>query len=369
MKFLVISDAHLIEQGGKKVAYAPYVKEMDLWMPLVDQTIFVCPKRIDGDLLAQPFIIQDFEQVGLRRLEFHTPLYAIISFITLPYQALVLWNQMRKADHIHLRCPGNLALLACFVQILFPWKKKTGKYAGNWNPSSKQPFSYKIQKWLLSNTFLTRNMKVLVYGEWEGMTKNIKPFFTATYYAKEARESIKRDFQPPLRAIFVGTMSENKRPYETVQLVERLNDMGLKISLDMYGEGNEIARIKRYILTHNLEHLVRIHGNQPEDIIKEAYFKSDILILLSKSEGWPKVVAEAMYWGVIPIATSISSVPWMLGYGERGVIINNIDFIKMNWISSILDDTIKLSEMSKKAQKWSRQYTLDAFQEKIKKIL
>ena len=70
-----------------------------------------------------------------------------------------------------------MGLIGAIVNILFPNKQKTAKYAGNWDPKSKQPWSYRLQKWILSNTFLTKNMQVLVYGEWPNQTKNIKPFF------------------------------------------------------------------------------------------------------------------------------------------------------------------------------------------------
>jgi hypothetical protein len=36
---------------------------------------------------------------------------------------------MLHADHIHLRCPGNVGLLGCFIQISFPLKPKRPKYA------------------------------------------------------------------------------------------------------------------------------------------------------------------------------------------------------------------------------------------------
>jgi hypothetical protein len=71
-------------------------------------------------------------------------------------------------------------------------KKKTAKYLGNWDPKAKQPFTYKLQRWILSNTFLTRKMQVLVYGEWEGSNKIIKPFFTATYSESQIQHSVFR---------------------------------------------------------------------------------------------------------------------------------------------------------------------------------
>ena len=39
------------------------------------------------------------------------------------------------------------------------------------------------------------------------------------------------------------------------------------------------------------------------------------------SEGWPKVIAEGMFWGCLPIATRVSCVPNMLNNGKRGIIL------------------------------------------------
>ena len=63
-----------------------------------------------------------------------------------------------------------------------PKTPKSAKYAGNWDPKSKKPWSYQLQQWILSNTFLTKNMKVLVYGVWDGQSQNIYPFFKLTRF-------------------------------------------------------------------------------------------------------------------------------------------------------------------------------------------
>jgi glycosyltransferase involved in cell wall biosynthesis len=48
----------------------------------------------------------------------------------------------------------------------------------------------------------------------------------------------------------------------------------------------------------------------------------DVLLLPSLiGEGMPMVILEAMSFGVIPIATSIASIPEILGYGERGIVV------------------------------------------------
>jgi len=369
MRLLVISDAPILLKDHKKQAYAPYVKEMNIWFENVNSIHIVAPGRYNKPLLIKPFERQDIEHKAIRRLEFHTILSAIISLVTLPYQSVVLWNAIRKADHIHLRAPGNLCLLACFVQVLFPSKKKTVKYAGNWDPLSKQPFAYRLQKWLLSNTFLTRNIKVLVYGEWKGMTKNIKPFFTASYFDIEKERIPKRDFNKPLKTLFVGTMGGNKRPFETVELVYKLRKEGVDISLEMYGEGPASEDIKWYRKENGIRDHIILRGNQSSKVVKKAYQEAHFVILLSKSEGWPKVIAEAMFWGAIPIVSSVSCVPWMLDQGKRGVLVSNPDQPDIQGLKKMMEDTVSLEKMSEEAVQFSRQYTMDTFAKEIKKLL
>ncbi|MEO1368695.1 MAG: glycosyltransferase, partial [Acidobacteriota bacterium] len=48
------------------------------------------------------------------------------------------------------------------------------------------------------------------------------------------------------------------------------------------------------------------------------YARAHFMVLPSvASEGWPKVLSEAMAWGAVPVASAISSIPSILG--ELGV--------------------------------------------------
>lgn len=370
MRFLVISDAPILRKDEEYGAYAPYVKEMDIWLKFVGQATFLCPTRYKKELLTSVFNDKNKIKIkSLKRLEFNTIAAALLSLLTVPYQAIILCKEMRKADHIHFRAPGNLCLLACFVQMLFPNKKKTAKYAGNWDPNAKQPLSYSFQKSLLSNTFLTRNMQVLVYGEWEGMTKNIFPFFTASYFESDKEEILKKDFNTSLRAVYAGTMGANKRPFETVKLIQELRNNGLDISLEMFGDGPLRKNIEKHCIDNNIEHHIRVMGNQPARVVKEAFKKAHFVILLSKSEGWPKVIAEGMFWGAIPIVSKISCVPWMLDNGKRGILIDNPKHIDIERLKRIMEEPKKLLPISKEAMGWSRQFTMDTFTTEIQKVL
>jgi glycosyltransferase involved in cell wall biosynthesis len=127
--------------------------------------------------------------------------------------------------------------------------------------------------------------------------------------------------------------------------------------------------LEQYIGKNNLESIISLEGNQTQDTLKKAYEQSHFVILPSESEGWPKAVAEGMFWGCVPVSTPVSCVPFMLDYGNRGVLLE-IDLQKdFNQLEALLQNERDFEIKSKKASDWSRRYTLDFFEEEIKKML
>ena len=370
MTFAIITHVpHILEQN-QYFAYAPYVREVNVWAKYANKLLIVAPisesKKTPIDINYEhknvDFIaIESFDVLSLKAI--------VKAVIRIPKISWQIFSAMQKADHIHLRCPGNIGLLGSIVQILFPNKPKTVKYAGNWDPKSKQPWTYRFQKWILSSPFLSRNMQVLVYGEWEGSSKNIKPFFTATYQEVDKLPIIQRDFKNQIGLIFVGALVAGKRPLYAIQLVEMLFKKGYNVALELYGEGLERNNLENYISQNNLANIVSLKGNQTQETLKKAYESSHFAVLPSESEGWPKAIAEGMFWGCVPVATKVSCVPFMLDYGDRGVLIAMDLDNDILHLETLLKDENLCKSMSQKASSWSRNYTLDVFEKEIKKML
>jgi glycosyltransferase involved in cell wall biosynthesis len=370
MKLLIITHVNHNQIKNTYFGYAPYVREMNIWMKHAEEVIIVAP-MINLELTV---IESDYQHHDIKFFKINTfntlNLKSILATIfKIPKISWQIFRAMKAADHIHLRCPGNIGLLGCFVQVFFPNKQKTAKYAGNWDLQAKQPLSYRLQKWILSNTFLTRNMQVLVYGEWKGSTKNIKPFFTATYSENEKLILQTLGTRKQMDFVFVGTLVSGKNPLYAIQLVEGLYKKGYDVSLNLYGEGVERIVLEKYILENDLKNYIFLHGNQNQKIIKSAYQNSGFVVLPSKSEGWPKAIAEGMFWGCIPVATSISCVPFMLDYGNRGVLLKMNLLEDLRQLEIILKDKMCFADKSGKALEWSQKFTTDIFEVEIKKLL
>ena len=424
MKLLIITHVPHIKVNHEYFGYAPYVREMNIWLRYVDEVVVVAP-LVQESLtpIHESYVTNSpFRFVKVPEFDLTSFFNQLKAFPRALVAMVKMYQAMQQASHIHLRCPGNMGLVGAIVQILFPYKQKTAKYAGNWDPKSKQPWSYRLQKWILSNTFLTRNMQVLVYGEWEGSTKNIKSFFTATYSESEIQNSefriqnklslpaqskttennfdsaqsdrednhslslraqsrtTENNFDsarldkieidlPPTSFLFVGTLSKGKQPLYAIQLVEKLYQHGKKVRLNLYGDGILRPTLETYIKQNSLQDIVFLRGNQSKETVLKAYQTSRFLILPSKSEGWPKVVAEAMFWGCVPIASPVSCVSYMMGNGRRGVILQEELNQDVDQIEAVISKQEVYQKMASEGQTWSRQFTTDKFEAEIKKLL
>lgn len=370
MNFLIVTHVIHTKSGADLVAYAPYVNEMNIWLKYVDKVTIIAPmKAMDYNAIHQKYNHNNIHFITVPSFSFTNPKEIFKSVVLLPYIFFKILFAMFSANHIHLRCPGNMGLLGSLAQIFFPKKPKTAKYAGNWDPKSKQPLSYRFQKAILSNIFLTKNMKVLVYGEWQNQTQNIQSFFTATYFENDKVLVAPRSLDGTIQFIFVGSLSEGKQPLYAIQLVEYLNNKGKNVSISLYGEGQQEAILSRYIEQNQLSEYVFLKGNVGRDQVKEIYQKSHFLLLASKSEGWPKVVAEAMFWGCLPISTAVSCVPNMLGFGERGIIISKELEKDAQLIEEVMMNQEVYNQKIKEAINWSRNFTIDKFEAEIKKLV
>lgn len=407
MRFAVITYIPHSIQNNRYYSYTPYIREMNIWFQQVNEVLILAPANITKPVNnEEAYNINSIYFFKVPAISFTGIAKVLTSLIKLPYIFFSVFKVMQKADHIHLRCPGNISLIGCLLQVFFPNKPKSVKYAGNWDPEAKQPWTYRFQKWILSNRFLSRNIKVLVYGNWPKQSDNIVPFFTASFSEKE-KEFIAKDFEQPYKFIFTGNLVEGKGIFGAIDLIESLKNKEVISELDIYGDGVLEDSLRSYIQKKELQNFVKLKGRKSLEELKQAYKKAHFVVLLSNSEGWPKALAEGMWYGCVPVATSVSCVPWMLKassvpkgetnivtLAERGILISDSVLGKsqkgrqfecydgsrdvsrtgfsekdLSEIISLIKNPEKLKQMSIAAQEWSQQYTLEKFEKAIQEIL
>ena len=373
MNFLILTHVHHVRKEGKFYAYGPYVREMNIWTKFFSSVTILAPLSEEKEInpIEIAYEHENIHFVPVQEINLTSWNGRALTFFSLPGTILKILKAMKSTDHIHLRCPGNMGLLGAYLQYFFPSKAKTAKYAGNWDPESDQPSTFKLQQRLISNPEFAKKMQVLVYGKWPNQSKNIVPFFTFSYSQNESQV----DFREPIseenkiELLFVGALVPGKNPLMAAEVAKILNSQKVNFKLTFCGEGDQMEPLRQYVNENDLSNEVELCGNLASETLKDKYKSSHFLIFLSESEGWPKVVAESMYFGCLPITTPVSCVPFMLGNGERGDLVEKDPNEVVKRINHYLTNPTDFYRKSKNSKEWSKAFTKESFEQEIKLLI
>src|SRR5436309_1535265 len=113
---LVVSPVVHYRHAGRLYAYGPYAREIDVWAELFETVVIASPLQTatpPADCL--PFTGENISIAPLPQRGGHTLGAKMNLIASLPALVFGLAKAMRRADAIHVRCPGNLGLLGALL--------------------------------------------------------------------------------------------------------------------------------------------------------------------------------------------------------------------------------------------------------------
>ena len=125
MKIAIITHVCHIKNENQFFGYAPYIREINIWIKYADEVIVVSP-LIESKISAieEPYLHEEIDLLKVPSVDITSVGNMFRTISHLPTIFLKVFVAMKQADHIHLRCPGNMGLIGAMVQILFPKKRK-----------------------------------------------------------------------------------------------------------------------------------------------------------------------------------------------------------------------------------------------------
>jgi glycosyltransferase involved in cell wall biosynthesis len=252
-------------------------------------------------------------------------------FLMIPGWLKEMRRAMRAADAVHIRCPAGISLVALLAARLWAKDKPVWvKYAGNWQPNTSESVSSKFQRWYLSKIF--HDGVVTVNGNWPDQPSHILAFNNPSYTNyeyDEARNSVqKKTLIEPINILFVGRIEDAKGADRVIRIAQRLNQIGVCFKLFCIGDSTDRRIFEEKVTKLNLEDCVKFTGWISNLELKTYYQKAHFILLPSSaSEGWPKVLSEAMAFGVVPITSDISSIPQILKETQAGIVLPADDVV------------------------------------------
>lgn len=122
---------------------------------------------------------------------------------------------------------------------------------------------------------------------------------------------------------FVGRLDENKNPLEVLEVIDRLRASGDLVNFYVLGQGELEPVLREEIARRGLEDRVFLLGYQMNPLPFMA--RMGAICMLSKSEGFPTVFAEAMALGVPFISSPVGGTEELSDGGRCGRIVQDAD--------------------------------------------
>jgi glycosyltransferase involved in cell wall biosynthesis len=120
-----------------------------------------------------------------------------------------------------------------------------------------------------------------------------------------------------INILMVGILNDNKGQYEALEILKYLDK---KFRLIIVGDGEDREKIEKYIQNNNLKNRVILTGKINNVI--DYYSQADILLFMSKNEGLPLTILEAMACGIPVLTTNVGGIGEIIKNNVNGIFIN-----------------------------------------------
>jgi glycosyltransferase involved in cell wall biosynthesis len=261
---------------------------------------------------------------------------------------------LRKSDFNYIYCPGHVGLIACLMSIVL--NKPYAIYLrGEWKDSTPYIF-HSALKLILQRAKFVVCTGVNMVKTIEKLNTNVESVVPMSpMLSLKGPKAFKIDRNPmAVRILFVGQLIKSKGIFELLEAFRKLCSLTPKeISLIIVGKGQEELALRALIESYGLGGIIKIDSIVSNyDGLADVYRNSDIFCLPSYSEGFPRVLYEAMLFSLPIVTTNVGQIPDLIENGINGVLIEprSVEPI-VSSILMLLEDSQKRSQLGLEGRK------------------
>jgi len=297
-----------------------------------------------------------------------------------------IWKYMRKdkPDMVYF-VPATFGI-AQFRDFIFLWLIKRFRNTQlilalraqftekDWNNSFKRPIVKSIlqcDKVILLGPELKDNLKSIVPDEKIFFLSNaISSSLTSEEFLKIID---KRRANSELNLFFLSNMQEFKGWYKLLRACKLLKEAEVNFKCHFAGgwpSDVEKTKFDTYVNKNLLQDMVIHHGKLFDERKSKMFEKADIFILPTDFDACPRVLIEAMEYGLPIISTKVGTIPSMISTEETGFIINENNPIELfDKICKLCDDQLRNDMGLKSRARFLEKFTMSSYKKRLVSII
>ncbi|MFM1771013.1 MAG: hypothetical protein RLZZ71_155 [Bacteroidota bacterium] len=280
-----------------------------------------------------------------------------------------------KSDIVHAPIPGDVGTIALFIAPVLR-KKLFIRYCGNWY--LKKTIAEKFWGWY-GEIFAGGRVAYLTTGgglnEPSLKNKHIKWIFSSSMSTAEISSYPQKNFElsHSLTIASGGRLNNEKGFGILLDALALVYKKFPKVNLDIYGDGPDRKKFQRKAEELGIIEKVNFLGNLNNVGVHQVLSRADIFCFPTySSEGFPKVIIEAMAHGLPVLSTNVSVIPSLIASQsiQCGKIVNTKDSEDLaNKILYYLENPEIHLEHAINAKKVASDYSLENWVDQINTVL
>ncbi|MCM3874272.1 MAG: glycosyltransferase [Pyrinomonadaceae bacterium] len=280
----------------------------------------------------------------------------------------ILAREILRADAVHAPIPGDVGTIGMLLAFLMR-KPLFVRYCGNW--FVQKTVAERFWKWFMEQFSGGRNVGLATGGAIEPPSlrnPNIKWIFATSLTDQELKDcSAQREISSEgrVRLIIACNQSRNKGTGKVIESLPLILKDFPSATLDVVGDGESLADFKKMATMLKLDERIAFHGKVDHPSILRLLKQADLFCYPTASEGFPKVVLEALACGLPVVTTRVSVLPHLIKNGCGVLLVEPTSRAIAEAVREVLTDNERYHLMSTRAIETARQYSLESWRDTI----
>jgi glycosyltransferase involved in cell wall biosynthesis len=287
--------------------------------------------------------------------------------------ARVLWREVRRADAVHAPIPGDVGTAGILLSLLMG-KRLFVRHCGNW--LAPRTAADRFWKWLMESIAGGRRVMLATGGSGgppSSRNEHVAWVFASSLTRRELekyghpRDEWRREGQGP-RLLIACRQERDKGVGAAIGSLLFVRREFPGATLDVVGDGSALPELRTLAAHLGLGSAVAFHGRLDHEAVLDRMSRADLFCYPTvSSDGFPKVVLEALACGLPVVATRVSVLPRLLEDEDgAGVLIDeSTPEAVADGVRSCLADPERYRSLSRRAVATARSYSLETWRDAI----